>query len=98
MMALSFATLFALVFVSSLLNRFLRRPLVNGWYLGMVGVLALTALTTWRLTAAGAGYNRGPRYGEYVIGFTLLPVLLAAWGARRFEQRKREHRSRLARR
>jgi hypothetical protein len=96
MMLLSFAGLFAVVLASGLLNRLLRRPLVNGWALGTVAVLAMTASAWGHLTAAGAGYNRGRYYGETVIGFTLVPALFAVWGAKRFARRKRERLSRRA--
>jgi hypothetical protein len=89
-MLLNCVILFALVLASWLLNVLLRRPLVNGWCVGIFGVLAMSAYTAWRLTAAGAGFKRGQHYGEYVIGFALFPILPAAWCAKRFQQRKRE--------
>src|SRR5262245_23895183 len=88
----NFGALFAVVIACWLVNLLLRRPALNGWYWGLVAVIAMSGYTAWRLTNAGAfdtddAYKQGDIFGNTVGGPALFPVLLSLWLGRRFRRR-----------
>lgn len=94
-MLVNFAALLAVVLLCWVANLVARRPALNGWYVGILAVVATSAWTAWQLTVRGAfdgasAFRQGEGFGEYIGGPALFPVLLALWRGRAFRNRNRE--------
>ena len=94
-MLLNVAALLGVVLLCWVVNLLVRRPALNGWYWGILAVVATSTWTAWQLTVRGAfdgasAFRQGEGFGEHVGGPALLPILLALWRGRAFRNRKRD--------